>query len=204
MIRRTICAALLTYCMGILSGCATTTIPVSILYSPSVEARGGSGNLFLKSGTGNTAISNADNVRWVIGKRKDSDGMVTGEILSVSSAGDIVLDALKRELTVAGYRVELGASMPSGVPKGIDLASVQVELEETAGIPKIEITCTVKISMDVWKNGAKMKRLSYETRVSDFAIIDRERLPRDMIEKGLRGVMSQAVPEIVAVLNGKS
>lgn len=204
MIWRTICAALLTWCTGIFAGCASTTIPVSILYSPSAETRGGSGNLFLKSEAGRTAIDGANNVRWVIGKRKDSDGRVTGEILSVSSANDMVLDALKRELTVAGYRVELGVSMPSGVLKGIDLATIQVELEETTGIPKVEATGTVKVSMDVWKNGAKIKRLSYEARVSDFSIIDRNRLPRELIEKGLRGVMSQAAPEIVAVLEQKS
>jgi hypothetical protein len=204
MIRRIIAAVALVWCTGIFAGCATTTTPVSFLYSPSVGERGGSGDLFMKTASVQTAVHSANNVRWVIGQRKDSDGMVTGEILSTNSAEGIVLDALKQELTAAGYRVEVGSSMPAGVNKGLELASVQVEIEETAGIPRVEATGRIKVSFEVWKNGVKIKKLSYESRTSDFTITHRDRLPREMIERGLNEVMNQAVPDIVAALERKS
>ncbi|TWJ14021.1 hypothetical protein [Geobacter argillaceus] len=203
MIWRIIVAVAMAWASGILSGCAATA-PVSILYSPSVEARGGSGSLLLKSASYHAASSGENSTRWVIGKRKDSDGRVTGEILSVNSPDDMVLDALNRELTVTGYSVELGSSLPPDVAKALDLTTMQIELDETAGIPKAEVTCTVKVSMDVWKNGVRVRKLSYESKVSDFAIVDRNLLRREMIEKALRGIMSQAVPEIIAVLERKS
>jgi len=204
MIKRIIGAVALGCCTGIFTGCATATPPVSFLYSPSLEARGGSGDLYLKALSGHPAGSGGTNVRWVIGKEKGPDGSVTSEILSASSAEDMVLDALKRELAAAGYRVKLDSSLPTGVHKGVDLASVQVELEETAGLSRLEATGRIKVSLDVWKNGARVKTLSFESRLSDIAIIDRERLAGEMVEKGLHAVMNQAVPDIVSVLEGRN
>lgn len=200
MIRRIVAVLVLILCAGIFAGCATTSNPVSILYLPSAEARGGSGNLFLKVSTRRAVSNNTNSVRWVIGKQKDSDGNVTGEILAARSEEDMVLDAIKRELSAAGYSVETGSTMPKGVSKGLDLTSILVEVNETSGIPKVEAEARVKISMDVWKNGIVVKKLSFESKASDFATINRDRLPREMIEKGLSGVMNQAVPDIILAL----
>ena len=194
------------FCLSMVSfaGCATVPPPVSILYSPSVEVRGGSGSLILKAADKHPARNNVDQgIRFVIGKQVDSYGTMTGEILSVNSEKDMMLDAMKRELTTAGYQVESGTTMPLGVAKGLDLTAIQVELDETASIPKTEAAGTVKVSMDVWKNGIVIKKLNYESKVSDTAIINRDNLPREIIEKGLLGVLSQAVPDIVAALEPK-
>lgn len=193
-------AILLMWCVGLFAGCAVTARPVTLLYSPLAETRGGSGELFVRNGSESPVSGNASDVRWVIGKRKDSSGRVTGEILSTSTPRDMVLDALKRELTAAGYRVQSGPSMPSDVRKGLDLSSVQFEVEEISGISGNEVKGTVGLSIDAWRNGAKIKKLSYESKVSDFAILGRDRLPEDLIERGLRMVMSRAMPEIVATL----
>jgi len=188
----------------IFAGCATTPPPVSILYSPSVEARGGAGALFLKAaGKRATRDNPAQEVRFVIGKQMDSYGAITGEMLSVNSEDDMMLDAMKRELTAAGYSVETGAAMPQGVTKGVELTAVQVGLDETASIPKIEAEGTVKVSLEVWKNGVAVKKLSYQSKVSDTSIINRDILPREIIEKGLLGVLSQAVPDIISTLERK-
>jgi hypothetical protein len=185
----------------IFAGCATTPPPISILYSPSVEARGGAGVLFLKASDKHPAPNKEDQgVRFVIGKQMDSYGAITGEMLSVNSQKDMMFDAMKRELTAAGYSVESGTTMPRGVTKGLDLTAIQVELDETDSITKIEAEGRVKVSMDVWKNGVVVKKLSYESKVSDTSIINRDILPREIIEKGLLGVLSQAVPDIISSL----
>ena len=204
MISRIFGITVCTLFMGIFMGCATTSNPVSIFYSPSGEARGGSGNLFLKTESNRTARNNAGGIRWAIGREKDSYGLVNDEILSERSPEDMMLDAIKRELTAAGYRVETGATMPPGVTKGVDLTKVQIEVDETAGIPKIDATGRVRISVDVWKKGVVVKKLNYGSEVSDTAIINRDLLPREIIERGLRGVLKQAVPDIVSVLESKS
>ena len=101
MIGKSIVVAASALCFALFAGCATTTNPVSVFYSPSTENRGGSGYLFLRV----PSVGKAEKVRWVIGKQKDADGEVIGEVLSANSREDIVADALKRELTAAGYRV---------------------------------------------------------------------------------------------------
>jgi len=163
MIKSMISAVFLSLSMLFFTGCATTPPPVSILYSPSVEARGGAGVLFLKASNKHPVTSREDQgIRFVIGKQMDSYGMIIGEVISVNSEEDMMLDAMKRELTAAGYSVETGTTMPQGVPKGLDLTTVRVGLNETTSIPKIKAEGTVKVSMDVWKNGVVVKKLGYE------------------------------------------
>ena len=203
MTRSMISVIFLSLSMAIFAGCATTPPPVSILYSPSVEARGGAGILFLKASDKHSASNKENQIRFVIGKQMDSYGMIIGEVLSVNSEEDMMLDAMKRELTAAGYSVETGTTMPQGVPKGLDLTTVRVGLNETTSIPKIKAEGTVKVSMDVWKNGVVVKKLGYESKVSDSSIINRDILPREIIERGLLGVLSQAVPDIVSSLEPK-
>ena len=131
---------------------------------------------------------------------KNSDGEVTGDILSAFSPEDMVADALRQELLAAGYKVDCGPTMPSAVGKGIALAGIQIAVDEEAGIPKVDANGKVKVSMDIWKEGHVLKHVSYESDASDFAVINRDNLPREIIEQGLREVMRQAVSEIVAVL----
>ena len=203
MIGKTKTVIAMVACAGLLAGCAGAPAPVSFVYAPSMEAKGGSGELFLKSASCGGAPVSPGKLRWVVGTRKNSDGKETGEILSTLSAEDMVLDALKRELAVAGYRVECGTTMPAGVAKGLDLAALKVDIEETAGVSRVEANGRVQISLDIWKNGNKVRRVSYQSKISDFAVLDRDRLPRELIEQGLHEVMRQATPEIVTVLEGK-
>ena len=190
--------------MIIFAGCATTPPPVAILYAPSVEARGGAGILFLKVSDKHPAPNREDQgVRFVIGKQMDSYGVITGEMLSVNSQEGMMFDAMKQELTAAGYRVESGSTMPRGVTKGLDLTVIQVELDETDSVTKMEAVGRVKVAMDIWKNGVVVKKLSYESKVSDASVINRDLLPREVIEKGLLGVLSQAVPDIISSLERK-
>ena len=49
MIGKTIAAVALAWSAGLLAGCASSPAPVSFVYAPSVQAKGGSGELFLKS-----------------------------------------------------------------------------------------------------------------------------------------------------------
>ena len=200
MFEKMISALALAMCVAALSGCATPAAPVSIWYSPSVGNGKDRGDLFLKTASDPVVAGGAGNVRWVIGKREDASGTVTGEILSANSANDTVLYALKAELTAAGYRVALGPSLPAGISRGLELDAVQVEVKEKFKFPKIEATGKVGLSLKIWKNGSLVKKLNYRTENSDFAVLHGDRLPRELIEQGLGDVMRQAVPDIIKVL----
>ena len=156
--------------------------------------------MFLRSGG---TATGPDNIRWVIGTRKDAYGVVTGEILSARSTEDTVLDALKEELSAAGYRVVLGNVLPAGVPKGLELGSVQVELNETSELSKVEATGKVKLSLSIWKDGVKVRRLDYQASASDVSVFHSNQLAKETVEKILVEVMKQAVPDIVTGLELK-
>jgi hypothetical protein len=191
-------------CGGLLVGCATTTLPVSFLYAPSKSVGGGTGDVFLKTSTAEAPANGSNDIRFVVGHQKNSDGAVTGEIVSRYSAEDMVLDALNRELSVAGYSVRTGTAMPPDVHKGLSLKSAQVEVEESGIIPKSDVTATVRVSLDVWKDGEKVKTLTYESHSSDVAIINnRSRAASEVVEKGLHAIMAQATPDLIAVFDPK-
>ena len=202
--RKTVGILLGIVCCGLLGGCATTTVPVSFLYSPSGTVHGGTGDVFLKTSAAESPASDPKNIRYLLGHQKDSDGAVTGEIVSQYSAEDMVLDALNRELSVAGYEVSSGTTMPADVHKGISLKSARINVDESGTLPKADVTGTVRVSLDVWKDGKKVKILTYEAHVSDVAIINsRSRVASEVVEKGLHAVMEQATPELVGIFDPK-
>ena len=192
-------AVIFVSCAWFFTGCAATS-PMSILYAPSVGETGGTGTLYLKGATPRAVGDGTRNLRWVIGRRTGLDGNVTGDILSVRSSEDMVLDAFNVELGASGYRVEVVSSLPSGVRKGVELSSVQVEVEESTLFPGKKATGSVKVWLEIWKDGVKVKRLSYQASASDVSVVHGDRLPKETVEKVLAEVMKQAVPDIVTAL----
>ena len=148
-------AVIFVSCAWFFTGCAATS-PMSILYAPSVGETGGTGTLYLKGATPRAVGDGTRNLRWVIGRRTGLDGNVTGDILSVRSSEDMVLDAFNVELGASGYRVEVVSSLPSGVRKGVELSSVQVEVEESTLFPGKKATGSVKVWLEIWKDGVKV------------------------------------------------
>ena len=192
-------AVIFVSCAWFFTGCAATS-PMSILYAPSVGETGGTGTLYLKGATPRAVGDGTRNLRWVIGRRTGLDGNVTGDILSVRSSEDMVLDAFNVELGASGYRVEVVSSLPSGVRKGVELSSVQVEVEESTLFPGKKATGSVKVWLEIWKDGVKVKRLSYQASASDVSVVHGDRLTKETVEKVLAEVMKQAVPDIVTAL----
>jgi len=201
MYKRVIFGLALAFSTTLFAGCAARTMPVSFVYAPLGETKGGSGELFLASARCDAAaMAPAGELRFVIGTTRNYEGTVTGEMVSQLAPEDLVLDALKRELTLAGYHLECGTAMPAGIAKGVELTAVKVNLEEKAGLSKSEVSGRVETSLEIWQDGKKVRKLSYQSQNSDVAVLERERLPRQLIEQGLHEVMKQAVPEIVGIL----
>lgn len=182
-----------------LSGCATVDRKVSLLYRPVTETRVGSGELLLADPhAGKEPI--AATVQWIIGKVKNNDGETVGNIVSTMSPEMILLDAFKQELTTAGYTVSPATALPKHASKGVAVSQIVLSMTEEASIPKDEANATLSVTVELWKNGQKIRQLTYESRISDFAVMDRSLLPGQVLERTLHQVMKQAVPEIASAL----
>ncbi len=195
-----ICVAGMALFVGMLAGCATTGKKVTILYQPVVNATGGSGELYLAAAAVSPEAGKPGVARWAIGKVKDTEGDPVGDIVTPIPPGDLFLDALKRELTNAGYKVARVNSLPGGVTMGIAVTVANISLDDVTSVLKDEGTARLTMSLELWSNGKAVKRLYYESGFSDFAIKDRDLLMPDILQKALQSLMKQAVPEVIKEL----
>ncbi len=183
--------------MALLAGCATYDQSVTMLYHPVANATGGSGELYLTAAGTGPATANPGNIKWIIGKVKYVDWRQSGDVVSRVSPNDMVLDALSRELSIAGYRVRPVNSLP-GDGKGVVVTMTDINVDEDSSIIKDEASCRMSVSFELWKNGNKVRKLDYQSKFSDEAIRGRDMLfLQTVLQNALQDVMKQAVPEIV-------
>lgn len=182
------------------SGCTTVGRKVDVLYQPVAQGAGGAGSINLAVRGGQPAFPARNDLQWIVGKVLTKEGEKTGDIVMSTATDDLVVDAFKQELSSAGYKVIPVAVLSQEMAKGINVAGITVELEETSGIVKAEGVCRLTISVELWKNGSKFRKLDYQTMLSDFAVKDRGRLLSTLLQKSLQEIMKQAIPEIVKAL----
>ena len=187
---------------AMVTGCATVDRKVNVFYQPVVHGPGGSGEIYVAVTGGQPRLPGKTAVQWVVGKVKTRDGEKTGDVVMTNAPDDLAMDAFKQELTAAGYKVMPVDALPEEVTKGVGIAGATVELDETSDFIKSEGISRLSVSVELWKNGRKFKKLDYKSMLSDFAIKDRDRLLPTLLQKALQEVMKQAIPEIVRALEG--
>jgi len=190
---------------AVLPGCATTTNDrrVDILYQPAANATGGSGTINLVQG-GRSASQQATNIQWVLGQLTDSDGKKTGNVVTSIAPASLAMDALNQELKKAGYQVVQPGNMPADAKKGVSLNDVTIKLDETDSTLKNEAKCSVRLSLQPWRDGSAVSTVSYEAEYSESAVTDRDQLLNRVLQKALQLVMTRSVPEIVTAVEQKS
>lgn len=186
----------------VLTGCMPTAHKVDVLYNPLAVYRGGSGEVTLVAETAHQE-QQASNpaIRWVLGQIKDSDGAVRGDVISDYSPQSVIADAMKRELSAAGYRVDQTESRKDGQGRVVVLTAVTVALNEVASLAKLESSCNLVVKVELWNNGQVIKRSEYHSKLSDMAIKDRDVLPQQLFQGALGEIMQQAVPDIIRQFN---
>jgi len=185
---------------ALIAGCATTDRKVNVLYQLVVHKAGGTGTLYLAASGGESAGKTA--VQWIVGAVKNKDGEKSGNVVTGRAPVDQLLDAFNQELVAAGYTVIQVKGLPQKVDKGVDLAAVTIELDETSELVKSDGISRLTIAVDLWKNGQEIRKLQYRSMLSDFAVKDRDLLLPMLLQKSMQEVMKQAIPEIVKALEG--
>ncbi len=182
------------------AGCATLDQKVTLLYQPVVKTAHGTGEVYLATAKGEAWHGKPGAIQWVVGKVKDSRSGREGEILTSVAPGDLVLDALKQELTAAGYRTIWVSTLSPEVTKGIVITRTDLNLDEDSSIIKADGSSRLTTSLELWKNGKMFKKIDYESRYSDLAVRDRDLLLPNILQNTLQDLMKQAVPDLIKEL----
>ena len=214
-----VCAALI---VSALAGCAT----LSGSNRQDIKAKAGRGEIYLAVGNGPvpalpekttrtmrlTALGERPAVRykgaspearnqasgvWVPIAEHNQKGETLGIVISPIASHTVLRDALEQALETAGYTVRVVRKLPTNVARGIDVSRISFEAEQTEGLVSTEGDCTVKVSLNFWRNNARVKRGEYTAHYSDFALSDRDGLPETLILGSLQKLMKQAVPDII-------
>lgn len=188
---------------ALVAGCATADRKVNVLYQPVAAGTGGAGDLYLAASARQPGLAEKGTVQWIVGSVKSKEGEKAGSVVTGTAPIELFLDAFRQELSAAGYKVVQVDALPRDVSRGVDLAAVAVELDETAELVKSDGISRLTVTVVIWKGGEKIRKLEYRSLLSDFAITDRELLLPKLLQKSLQEVMKQAVPEIVRVLSGQ-
>jgi len=186
--------------LAMLSGCATADLQLKPGYQPVGDTKGPGGTLVLASSLEGSVPGTGERVQWILGEVKDADGKVKGDVTSPTAPTALLRNALQQELLRAGYEVKIDRSLPAGAHQGLVLAATTLQLDETRSLVKVEADCRVSFSVEIWRKGVKATTLSFESRFSDFAVRDREKLHQDVLQRAFASAFKQAVPAIVEQL----
>jgi len=194
------CMTVMFLLLVLLAGCATSDLQLKPSYQPVNEAKGPGGSLVLASSLEGTVPGVGERIQWILGEVKDTDGKVKGNVTSPTAPTALLRDALQQELLRAGYTVQVGKAVPKDAEYGLVLAASTLQLDETRSLVKVEADCRVSFSVEIWVKGAKTNTLSFESRFSDFAVRDREKLHQDVLQKAFASAFKRALPAIVEQL----
>lgn len=200
-----ISAKIIVLLIGLLAvftaGCAQVAHKVDVLYTPTVTYHGGTGPLELVVNNAGRDSGSDPLARWVLGQIKDSDGIVTGDVISAIHPQNVLADAFRQDLSAAGYQVSFSKAPDKNTAKGVVLKDASVRLDEVPSLAKLESSCTISLKLDIWKSGKVVKHSEYRSKLSDIAIVNRDQLPGNLFQKAIREIMDQAVPDIIQNLN---
>jgi len=189
---------ILTASLPLMTGCAAVDQNVNFLYQPTAFGKGGAGDIYLSQNI--QPASGRPSVQWVIGETRNSADENSGNIVTDRAPVDIVMDAFTQELKAAGYNVIAVDALPAGVAKGIRLESVSIKMEEVDRVYKVDANCSVKVSIEPWRNGSATKKLSYESSYTDSTFLDRDMILLKALQTALQELMARAVREAVVMI----
>lgn len=184
-------------------GCASSDMVLKPVYQPVGEAKGPGGTIVMVVSVPGPSRPGAESLSSVYGDVKDGNGKIKGNIISSVSPEVFIKDALTDELQKAGYKLNVENSLPKGVRHAIVINKAQISLDETTSLVKMEGSCRVSLAIDLWREGAMVRKLSYEKAFSDYAVKDREKLHNQLLQKTLSAVMKDAQADIVNYMTKK-
>uniref|UniRef100_A0A7C4EK99 Lipoprotein n=1 Tax=Thermodesulfovibrio aggregans TaxID=86166 RepID=A0A7C4EK99_9BACT len=184
----------------LLISCAFVDQKIDLTYERTVNAKGGSGEVFIAKPKNNTGLNKKPTGEWIIGTVKNTYGMKTADVVTSNDIEDWIVKALMQELSFAGYTVTPVIELPEDVPKGIDLTILKVFVDQDVGFWTVGAISDVQFTVEIWKNGVKVKIFNVIAKGDERSIVGSAETKGISLRKALQSAMQQAVPEIIKTL----
>src|SRR5574340_1076488 len=153
-----ILAAAIFLIAGAATACSRLDQRADLSYEKIVNAKGGSGELFISKPVEQHKAFKKPSGEMAIGKIKDTDR----EIITDDSISDWVMLALIQELYTAGYNVKTVSELPVDVVKGVKIIISGIKADQVFGTLIIKTESEIRLSAEMWKNGKSVKTLKIE------------------------------------------
>ena len=183
-----------------LAGCATADKNVRLDYHPTIDAVGGTGELYVAISAERDSLAKRSGVEWILGEIKDDDGKPLGKLLTNMEPKGLVADAFIQELKAAGFKVKVVQSLPTDAAKGLVFSGITLKLNEVEGVVKAQAKGSVQVKMEVWKGGAKVKQLDYEEATSNSVMRTNTENLDKTLQETVTAVTRRAIPDLMQAL----
>ncbi len=187
----------------LLSGCAFIDQRVSLKYMP--EDGGATPptsetpmTLLTRVNVAVKLDRKADN-SYVIGNVKNGYGMTTADTITSDNLDDWVVAALTAELQSRGFKIQRMDQFPSAFDAGVSLVINRVWVEQDAGFWTVGSITQIILLADLYSRGELVKKVSIEGAGDSRSIYSSSGDREESLQKAMRAVMAQLVPEILAL-----
>ncbi len=181
---------------GLLTGCASVDQRVNLTYDVAVDAKGGSGELFIAGAEETYNAVRKPSGEMIIGSVKGTDR----NVVTKSNIGDWIMIAFMDELRAAGYNVKPITELPGNAAKGLKIIVSKVNANQTAELVTITTTVDMKISVEIWKKGTKIITLGTGAAIEKKGI-DRSEKPIEIaMKETLQNALKELLPAIINTL----
>jgi hypothetical protein len=138
-----------------------------------------------------------------VGDITNGEGEKIGNVVTDVAPSDLLENAIVQELKSAGFNVIQERTMPNNVTTGLRLKKTTLKLTEVKSLTRADARCSIKIAVDLWRNGRATNMLEYESVYGDSDVINREELLSRVMLQTLQNLMKRAVPEIIDMSDRK-
>lgn len=184
------------------SGCAFVDQRISLRYSSqtrSVSAGVGDRLLLVAVPEGSDRLNRKGN-SYIIGNVKNTYGMKTADTITDDNVGDWIIAAFSQELQTSGITVRRVERLPEVFDSGINVVILRVWVDQDPGFWTVGAVSEISIILEIYSKGDLLKKVAIDGKGDRRGMLSTSGDREESLEKALRAVMAQAVPEILSVM----
>ena len=191
----------LTFFM-VLSGCAYMDQKVSLRYSSnagSVTAGVGDRLLLLAGPEGSDRLAKKGS-SYVIGNVKSGYGIKTADTITDDSVDAWIVAAFATELQSKGIMVHRVPRLPETYDYGMNVMILRIWIEQDPGFFTVGAVSDVSLILEIYSKGNLVKKFSIDGKGDKRGMLSTSGDREESLEKALKAVIAQAIPEILSVM----